>query len=82
MAMNPSPLLRRVRLALFGGTDHVRIREMRCAGCGACEIVCPADVLALDEAFSRPRIRAVRPDACHGCRRCVQVCPTEALVER
>ncbi|MDI6702932.1 4Fe-4S binding protein [Methanothermobacter wolfeii] len=42
----------------------------RCMLCGACENVCPYDII---EAGAKPK------DECRGCGRCAAVCPVDAI---
>lgn len=45
-----------------------------CAGCGACALVCPAQLIAFDRDRVEPRLDFV-DDACVGCTQCHAVCP-------
>ncbi len=49
----------------------------RCAGCGACEAVCPAGAV---RPSGPSRVRRVEPGACRGCGACAAACPSHAVV--
>ncbi len=45
-----------------------------CVGCGACEEICPVDVVCIENGFA-----VVDNDWCIGCGVCAVACPTEAI---
>ena len=47
----------------------------KCVGCGMCIVVCPHEVILLDDGKARIEHR----DACMECGACAQNCPTAAL---
>ncbi|NIA21628.1 MAG: 4Fe-4S dicluster domain-containing protein [Anaerolineaceae bacterium] len=64
-------------LVLGRKTTQLEIIPERCIGCGRCDIVCPANVFALDDAAGKPEV--VNPDACQACGACIENCPAEAI---
>ena len=53
----------------------LRLDEKQCAGCGTCLLVCPHDVLALDNG----RITIGDRDKCMECGACAMNCPFQAI---
>jgi ferredoxin len=49
--------------------------QEKCVGCGMCTVVCPHEVILLDDG----KARIANRDACMECGACSQNCPTEAL---
>ena len=49
--------------------------QEKCVGCGMCTVVCPHEVILLDDGKARIEHR----DACMECGACTQNCPTAAL---
>lgn len=49
--------------------------QEKCVGCGMCTVVCPHEVILLDDG----KARIANRDACMECGACAQNCPTEAL---
>ncbi|MCL5960468.1 MAG: ferredoxin family protein [Chloroflexi bacterium] len=49
----------------------------RCSGCGTCDLVCPGDLIHMDEVSSFPVVQY--PDECWHCGCCRIVCPAEAI---
>ena len=74
-----SPLWRAdVKELLLGvKTTHVEVVSERCIGCGLCDIVCPANVFALDETTGKSDV--TNPEACQACGACIENCPKEAI---
>ena len=56
----------------------LRLDPEACTGCGTCVLVCPHEVLALED--GRAVLR--RRDACMECGACATNCPDEALSVR
>ncbi|MEW6351942.1 MAG: 4Fe-4S binding protein [Thermodesulfobacteriota bacterium] len=52
-----------------------KIDDDKCAQCGECIDVCPADVIEANG----DKTRIVKPEDCLGCESCVSVCPNEAI---
>lgn len=50
------------------------IHEVRCAYCGACVAVCPANVISLSDVTLR-----IDAEACTACLQCIRICPLGAL---
>ncbi len=50
--------------------------EEKCVGCGMCLVVCPHEVLVMNNGHARIKNR----DACMECGACAQNCPTEAVM--
>jgi len=46
----------------------------KCAGCGICADVCPADAIKVDG------YAAIDNELCVGCRYCMSECPSDAIV--
>ncbi len=46
-----------------------------CVGCAMCTVVCPHEVLAMENG----KAEIINRDACMECGACVQNCPTQAL---
>ncbi|MFA5138612.1 MAG: 4Fe-4S binding protein [Elusimicrobiota bacterium] len=65
-----------------GAPDRARRREVAhvdpdaCAGCGACEAVCPAKAISIQE------IAVVDQERCTGCGACAAACPNSAISMR
>lgn len=57
-------------------TDHgtIIVHEVRCAYCGACVAVCPANVISLSDVTLR-----IDDEACTACLQCIKICPLGAL---
>lgn len=53
------------------------IDEIRCTGCGLCEMICPADLFRLDEEAHKMKI-VYQADCCN-CLQCKYICPVDAL---
>jgi NAD-dependent dihydropyrimidine dehydrogenase PreA subunit len=49
--------------------------QEKCVGCGVCGIVCPHDVIAMNNGHAQ----IVNRDGCMECGACAQNCPTEAV---
>lgn len=49
--------------------------QEKCIGCGLCLIVCPHDVIGMNNSHARIKNR----DACMECGACTRNCPTEAV---
>jgi len=49
--------------------------QEKCVGCGMCTVVCPHEVILLDDGKARIENRV----ACMECSACAQNCPTAAL---
>jgi 2-oxoglutarate ferredoxin oxidoreductase subunit delta len=61
---------------------EVFICRERCKGCAVCIEFCPAQVLALDQAFNRKGYhppRVANGEACTGCDLCGMYCPDFAI---
>jgi ferredoxin len=56
----------------------LKLEEEKCAGCGACLLVCPHAVLSL----TNGRVEIANRDACMECGACAQNCPVQALSVR
>jgi 2-oxoglutarate ferredoxin oxidoreductase subunit delta len=61
----------------------VRVKVVRCKGCGICVSVCPHQVLqipveGINEMGYAP-VAVVRPAACTGCAMCALMCPDQVL---
>jgi ferredoxin len=57
-------------------TDHdtIIVHEVRCAYCGACVAVCPANAISLSDVTLR-----IDDEACTACLQCIRICPLGAL---
>ena len=64
-------------LVLGVKTTHVEVIPERCIGCGLCDIVCPVNVFAIDDATGKSEVANL--DACQACGACVENCPAEAI---
>lgn len=53
------------------------IDEIRCTGCGLCEMICPADLFRLDGEAHKMKI-VYQADCCN-CLQCKYICPVDAL---
>ncbi|WP_378953611.1 4Fe-4S binding protein [Pelosinus sp. sgz500959] len=51
------------------------IKTPKCTGCGACENICPGDLMVVEEGKALCRSRR----DCWDCMSCVKVCPAQAL---
>jgi ferredoxin len=47
----------------------------KCAGCGACEDVCPVEAILVSDGVAR-----IDQDRCNECEACVETCPNEAIL--
>jgi len=47
----------------------------KCAGCGACEDVCPVEAVRVSDGVAR-----IDQDRCNECEACVETCPNEAIL--
>jgi NAD-dependent dihydropyrimidine dehydrogenase PreA subunit len=65
-------------LRYLSGVTTLRLDRAACAGCGTCLVVCPREVLALEDGLAVVR----EPDFCIECGACVLNCPTGALTVR
>ena len=57
-------------------TGAVVADQSKCIGCGACSVVCPFGVPAIDPRTNRAYIE---PAGCQGCGICASVCPRKAI---
>lgn len=55
----------------------IQIKSSKCIGCGACQRVCPGNLISLDEA---KKAYIKRPKDCWGCTSCLKVCHQEAIL--
>lgn len=55
-----------------GNTGPFPTTDERCADCGTCQELCPADAIPVNN------LRSVNKDTCISCMRCLSVCPTKA----
>jgi 2-oxoglutarate ferredoxin oxidoreductase subunit delta len=68
-------------MAELKGTVH--INTDRCKGCGLCTVVCPADILLLNE--EKVNVKGYRPvwvrkpNGCTGCGNCALMCPDSVI---
>ncbi len=62
-------------LKYIPGVATLEINDARCVGCGICEIVCPHEVIHLNDG----KARIFDLDACMECGACAKNCPTEAI---
>ena len=53
-----------------------RVDQDICAGCGACEDVCPYDAIEVQESTERARVNEA---LCEGCGSCASACPSGAV---
>jgi NAD-dependent dihydropyrimidine dehydrogenase PreA subunit len=63
------------RLIYLRDVVTLKLDLQKCAGCGACLLVCPHAVLSL----TNGKIEIANRDACMECGACARNCPTEAL---
>ena len=54
-----------------------KIDHELCTGCGLCELVCPMDVIRMDEESEKAIIKY--PDDCMLCEFCALDCPVDAI---
>jgi 2-oxoglutarate ferredoxin oxidoreductase subunit delta len=60
----------------------VRIVSENCKGCGYCVVVCPKNVLEIDDDSNKMGYRyakVARPDECIACKLCAIMCPDSAI---
>jgi len=50
-----------------------KVDEETCSACGACDEVCPADAISVEDSAK------VDPELCTECGACVEECPLEAI---
>jgi NAD-dependent dihydropyrimidine dehydrogenase PreA subunit len=65
-------------LLYLRGVTTLRLARDACSGCGGCIVVCPREVLSLEDGLAAVR----EPDACIECGACALNCPTGALTVR
>jgi adenylylsulfate reductase, subunit B len=52
------------------------IDQMACVGCGICEMICPGDVIVIDD---RRKAKIGYPKDCWTCFSCEMACPVKAI---
>ena len=55
----------------------IQIKKSNCIGCGACQRVCPGNLISLDE---DQKAYIKRPKDCWGCTSCLKECHQEAIL--
>ncbi|MBI3991542.1 MAG: 4Fe-4S binding protein [Candidatus Omnitrophica bacterium] len=55
----------------------ILIDKDKCDGCGACERICPGDLMVVDKKSKKAEIRS--QEDCWDCMSCVKACPKSAL---
>ncbi len=74
------PYLHRLRLGIsepfHKGHYVAAVVEQKCAGCGACEQVCPFGAVKVNPRFG---VAKVNTEMCFGCGICIRNCPEKAL---
>jgi NAD-dependent dihydropyrimidine dehydrogenase PreA subunit len=55
----------------------VNIDENLCIGCGACVVLCPKEILYIDEKTKKCKV--VKDNLCDKRKGCENVCPTNAI---
>jgi NAD-dependent dihydropyrimidine dehydrogenase PreA subunit len=66
------------KLVYLKGVVTLKLDQERCVGCGICLIVCPHEVLSMNNGHARIDNR----DLCMECGACSRNCPTEAVTVR
>lgn len=56
------------------------VKQEKCIACGACENICPGNLMVLEDSNSRAYCRSARD--CWDCMACVKACPVQALEVR
>ena len=64
-------------LTLSGERMTIRIEGNSCTGCGNCALVCPSDVIRIDEVMQQASA-AYNAD-CTSCRLCILHCPFHCI---
>ena len=59
----------------LSGVATLRLDVQTCIGCGACSLVCPHGVFAVEAG----KARLLLPDDCMECGACATNCPVEAI---
>lgn len=60
-----------------GREMKISIDPKKCTGCGDCVLICPEDVLEINEGLDKCNV--VNMDACTGCQACEVSCETNAI---
>jgi NAD-dependent dihydropyrimidine dehydrogenase PreA subunit len=60
-------------------TAHVAMDAHLCAGCGACTVACPRDVLGVVSVLGHTHVHVDNAAACIGCFKCAKVCSAKAI---
>ena len=53
------------------------IDQMACVGCGICEMICPGDVIVMEDRRKKARIAYAKD--CWTCFSCEMACPVKAI---
>ena len=56
----------------------LKLDQEKCVGCGMCLVVCPHEVLSMNNGH----VRIENRDLCMECGACAQNCPTDAVTVR